>query len=104
MGKKFALVYLIVLTLVMGGANRIPRTPTSRHDGLPRHVVPRNDRGVVVAQHIRLPQNRVRCHRLALSLTLVIASLKGVAIHCEPVSEPHCPNVYPETRWIAASD
>ena len=26
-----------------------------------------------------------------------------VAIHCEPVSEPHLPDASFETRWIAAS-
>ncbi|MDC0920895.1 hypothetical protein OAQ11_00500 [Opitutales bacterium] len=36
----------------------------------------------------------ILCHREPLA---------GVAIHCEPMSEPHHPITFPETRWIAAS-
>jgi hypothetical protein len=44
----------------------------------------------------RLPfrNDKVCCHREPLA---------GVAIHCEPESEPYSPNASPETRWIAAS-
>ena len=56
-----------------------PDTRTSRHDGLPRPFVPRNDN--VVSQNttnISSPQR-------------VIARAKPVAIHCEPISEPTKP-------------
>ena len=53
-------------------------------------VAPRND--------------SVCCHPFTFSLTLVIARAQPVAIHCEPVSEPHLLYAFFETRWIAASD
>ena len=56
-----------------------PDTRTSRHDGLPRPFVPRNDN--VVSQNttnISSPQR-------------VIARAKPVAIHCDPRSEPTKP-------------
>ena len=35
--------------------------------------------------------------------SVVIASLKGVAIHWPSVNEPHTPDAFFKTRWIAAS-
>ena len=55
---------------------------TSRHDGLPR------------------PSLR---SLLAMTECVVIASLKGVAIHWASVTEPHPPYAHLETRWIPAS-
>ena len=36
-------------------------------------------------------------------LTLVIARVKPVAIHCESVIEPYCPIATLRSRWIVAS-
>jgi hypothetical protein len=58
-------------------------TSPLRTDGLPR-------------RSLSLPfrNDKVCCHREPLA---------GVAIHCEPESEPYSPYASPETRWIVAS-
>ena len=56
-----------------------PDTRTSRHDGLPRPFVPRNDK--VMSQNTTDISSPLH----------VIARAKPVAIHCEPISEPTKP-------------
>ena len=56
-----------------------PDTRTSRHDGLPRPFVPRNDN--VVSQNTTDISSPLR----------VLARAEPVAIHCTPTSEPTNP-------------
>ncbi|MFL2914389.1 MAG: hypothetical protein ACJZ64_07115 [Opitutales bacterium] len=56
-----------------------PDTRTSRHDGLPRPFVPRNDN--VVSQNTTDISSPLH----------VIARAQPVAIHCAPISEPAKP-------------
>ena len=101
MGKKFALVYLVVLTLVMGGALAYGFIVGDFwEDGgelmdNPWGIVSLFDVYVGFFFFIGWIVYRESCPGIILAWS--------VAIHCEPVTEPHPPCASFETRWIAAS-